>query len=129
MSTTILVRQKWTKEDIQASLEVKGKKKGRVAGGWIHDLAALKKVILLCTSCTHKFNPGRVGFVKEKEFPVCQGTCDGCSTFDTRCSWYLWEEGYNEVRSTASDRRALNKTREQRIAKGDLNDYSRIQRF
>ena len=120
MSATILVKQAWTQKDIRDSLEVKGKPKGRVAGGYIADLAALKKVILLCTSCTHKFNPGRVGFVREKEFPVCQGTCDGCSTYDTRCSWYLWEEGYHLVRSTASERRALQKSREKRILQGQL---------
>jgi hypothetical protein len=116
----ILVKKNWTEKDVQDSLEVKGKPKGRVAGGYIADLAALKKVILLCGACTHKFNPGRVGYRREKEFQFCTGTCDGCSTFDTKCYWYVYDEIYKQVRSTAAERRALNEDRAKRIAKGDL---------
>ena len=115
MSVTVLSKQQWTPKQLLAAGEADGKPAKRVAGGWIADIAALKKVVLLCSSCTHKFNPGRVGYCREKEVPWCQGKCDGCNTFDTKCSWYLHEEAYNEVRSTAAERRALNRSREKRI--------------
>jgi hypothetical protein len=120
MSQTILVKKTFTDADVLKSMEAPGRKRGRTAGGWVADIAAQKKVILLCPGCTHKFNPGRVNYRKEKEFPVCQGTCDGCTTFDTRCSWYIYDELYKEVRSTADERRALRKSREARIQKGYL---------
>ena len=121
MRPDILVPKKhWTMRELMKSDEAPPKTRGRTAGGWIADIAALKKVILLCPGCTHKFNPGRVNYRKEKEFPVCQGTCDGCSTFDTRCSWYIYEEYYNQVRSTAEERRALNRSREKRVNQGYL---------
>ena len=120
MSVTVLAKQQWTPKQLLAAGEADPKPARRVAGGWIADLAALKKVILLCPSCTHKFNPGRVNYRREKEFPVAQGKCDGCNTFDSKCSWYVYEELYTEVRSTASERRALNKSREKRIKQGNL---------
>ena len=120
MSVTIINPQQWTPAQVLASTEAGGKKRGRAAGGWIADIAASKKVILLCTSCTHKFNPARVQYRREREFPVAQGKCDGCSTFDLHCAWYVYEGIYTSVRSTAEERRALAKSRESRIKKGQL---------
>lgn len=117
---TILVKQEWTPAKRLKDMETGGKKKNRVAGGWIADLCAQKRVITLCMGCTHKFNPARVGYRREKEFPVCQAVCDGCSTWDPKCSWYIYDELYTSVRSTADERRALAKSREQRIKRGYL---------
>jgi hypothetical protein len=105
-SPTILVKRQYSKAEVMQANEAPGKNHGRTAGSWVHDLCALRKVITLCPLCTHKFNPGRLGYIKEKEFPVVQAKCDGCETFDPRCSMYLFEETYKAVRSTASDRRA-----------------------
>ena len=116
----ILIKRKFSHAEMLKEQLAPGKPKTRVAGGWIADIAAMKKVILLCASCTHKFNPGRVNYRREKEFPVCQGQCDGCNTFDHKCSWYIHEELYKTVRSTAQERRALSLSREKRVAKGDL---------
>lgn len=116
----ILIRRHWTKADLLRDAEAGGKKRGRIAGGWIADIAAQKKVITLCPLCTNKFNPARVGYRKEKEYPVCQAKCDGCSTFDPRCSWYIYDELYTTVRSTADERRALARSREQRMKRGYL---------
>lgn len=116
----ILNPKQWTPKQLLADAEGGGKKRGRAAGGWIADIAAQKKVITLCPLCTNKFNPARVHYRKEKEFPVCQAKCDGCSTFDSRCSWYIYDELYTQVRSTADERRALQKSREQRIKRGYL---------
>lgn len=120
MSQTILIKKHWTPKTFLLSQVTGGKKKGRVAGGWIADLAASKRVITLCQPCTPKFNPGRVGYRKEKEFPTCQAVCDGCSVWDQHCSMYIYEELYTTVRSTADERRALMKSRERRIRDGQL---------
>jgi len=117
----LLIKQEWTPKKLLADAEAGGKKRGRAAGGWIADIAAQKKVITLCQACTHKFNPARVGYRKEKEFPVCQAKCDGCSTYDPYCSWYIYDEFYTQVRSTADERRALAKKREQGIQRGYLD--------
>ena len=116
----LLIKKQWTRAEQLHALEAGGKKKGRAAGGWMADIAAQKKVITLCQGCTHKFNPKRVGYRKEKEFPVCQAKCDGCSTWDPFCSWYIYEELYTTVRSTAEERRALAASRAKRIAHGFL---------
>ena len=117
---TALIRRQWTPNQLLAASEASGKSRGTLAGGWIADLAALKKVILLCGPCTHKFNPGRVNYRREKEYPVAQGKCDGCNTFDPKCSWYIHEEAYKEIRSTAQERRALQRSRELRIRQRNL---------
>lgn len=120
MAHTLLIKQRYTPAQLLAMQEAGGKKRNRVAGGWIADIAAQKKVITLCPLCTNKFNPARVGYRKEKEFPVCQAKCDGCSTFDPRCTLYVYEELYSQVRSTADERRALSKSRERRLKAGYL---------
>jgi len=111
MHTDILIPKKdWKPKDIAKSMEAKGKPKGALAGGWVHDLCASRKVICLCGFCTHKFNPGRLGYVREKVFPVVQAKCDGCGTFDARCVAYFWEETYYQVRSTPNERRKNRET-------------------
>lgn len=118
---TVLIKKNWTKQSLLADQEVGGKPRGRLAGGHVYDLAAAKKVITLCPLCTHKFNPAKVGFRKEKEFPYCTATCDGCSTKnDPKCSMYIFEETYKEVRCTVDERRAWAKSRAQRIKQGYL---------
>ena len=117
-SPTTFIPTKWTDQDALNATEAGGRKRGRAAGGWVADIAAQKKVITLCPLCTGKFNPARVNYRKEKEFPYCAAKCDGCSTFDTKCSWYIYDELYTQVRSTASERRALAQTREKRVARG-----------
>ena len=120
MSHTILIKQQWTPKTRLMASVTGGKKKGRAAGGWIADLAASKRVITLCPPCTPKFNPARVGYRKEKEFPTCHAVCDGCSVMNQYCSLYIYEELYTTVRSTAEERRALAKSRAQRIQRGAL---------
>jgi hypothetical protein len=117
---TILIKKEWTRQQVLDAHEEGGRKRGRTAGSWVDEIASQKKVITLCPECTPKFNPGKVGYRKEKEFPVCQAKCDGCSTQDNRCSMYIYGELYNKVRSTAEERRALNRDRAKRMAQGYL---------
>jgi hypothetical protein len=113
--STILIKKEWTRQEILDAHEVGGRKRGRTAGSWVDEIASQKKVITLCPECTPKFNPAKVGYRKEKEFPVCSAKCDGCSTLDNRCSMYIYAELYSTVRSTAEERRALAKRRAQRV--------------
>jgi hypothetical protein len=117
MSVTILAKREFTQTEVLKAMEAPGKTRGRGAGGWVHDLCALRKVITLCPLCTHKFNPGRLGYIKEKEFPVVQATCDGCQTFDSKSTAYFFEETYQTVRSTSTDRRAARTAERKRAAK------------
>ena len=117
---TILVPKPYTKQQRLKGMEAPGKTKGRTAGSWVDDIAAQKKVILLCPLCTNKFNPARVHYRKEKEFPYAVGRCDGCGTQDLRCSWYVYDELYSTVRCSMDERRALAKWREKALAKGSL---------
>lgn len=114
---TVHVPREFTKQEITASMEAPNKTVGRTAGSWVHDLCALHKVVTLCDFCRPKFNPGRLGYIREKEFPVVQATCDGCSTFNPKCTAYFWEETYKDVRSTAADRRAERSAYIRRCAK------------
>ena len=106
MSHEVLIKKEWTRSSILAAHEAGGRKKGRPAGGWVDDLAQQKKVITLCSACQNKFNPGRVGFKREKEFPYTLATCDGCSVKNAHCAMYIYAETYATVRSTENDRRA-----------------------
>lgn len=102
----VCVKREYTKQERAKDMEANGHTKGTTAGSWISDLCALRKVITLCSFCQHKFNPRRLGYIQEKEFPVVQAKCDGCDTFDPRCKAYFFEETYTSVRSTAAHRRA-----------------------
>jgi hypothetical protein len=117
---TLLIKKEWTRQSILDAHEVGGRKKGRTAGGWVDELAAQKKVITLCPLCTGKFNPGKVGYRKEKEYPFCTAKCDGCSVTDTKCSMYIYGELYTQVRSTADERREWARQRQLGIERGQL---------
>lgn len=106
MSVEILVRRDWTPADRLKAMEDKGRPQGRVAGGWMADLAALRKCIVLCSFCAPKFNPKRYQYRKEAEFQA-RGRCDGCKANDIHCTMYVAEETYSQVRMTRDDVRAM----------------------
>jgi len=61
-----------------------GPPKRRTAGGWVADLAALDKAIVLCEVCERKWEPKRHGYERRKAVPGYDhvvGDCDGCGTF------------------------------------------------
>ena len=78
MSIEVIAKQKWTDQDRLKATEDKGRHWKRPAGGYIDDLAALRKCIVLCSFCVHKFNPRRNRYRKETDFPQVTGRCDGC---------------------------------------------------
>lgn len=121
MSIEIRVPRLYSVWERIKDMEAPWKKKGQTAGTFIHDLCAQQSVITLCPLCTNKFNPGRLGYRKEKEIPRWQATCLGCNTFDPNCTTYIYEETYSKVRSTADERRGLAKKRELAIKRGHFD--------
>lgn len=117
---TVLIKKDWTVQQVLDAHEAGGRKRGRTAGSWVDEIASQKKVITLCPECTYKFNPAKVNYRKEKEFPYSIATCDGCSAKNQQCSVYIYDALYSEVRCTAEDRRAWARSREQRIKQGRL---------
>lgn len=68
----------WTDQRRTLALESTGRKPGQTAGTHVSDLAALKKTILLCSSCRPKFDDKAYGYVTSARLPMCGGKCDGC---------------------------------------------------
>lgn len=56
-----------------------GRRHDRLAGGYVDDLAELKKAILLCPVCRPKFDAMRAGYGHRRGVPSqAMGDCDGC---------------------------------------------------
>lgn len=68
--------------------EAKGRPGTRAPGGWIADLVALRKNVLLCDGCDAKWQPRRAGYRQQFVDPYVIGRCDGCmsSAFPVK-SW------------------------------------------
>lgn len=81
---------------LNASLD-RGRPRLITPGGYIYDLAALSKAILLCWKCSRKFNYQSVGYkivpsvVPGHRFVISK--CDGCKDFLVQCSLYQKIEG------------------------------------
>ncbi len=66
--------------------------RGRVAGSWIMDLAALSKAITLCFGCQRKFDHKRCGYHPTALLPTSPyviGDCDGCRESLVRCTLFV----------------------------------------
>ena len=107
MSIEVIAKQQWTDQDRLKATEDKGRHWKRPAGGYIDDLSALRKSIVLCSQCIYKFNPRLNRYRKETDFPQVMGRCDGCKAHDARCTLYVAEELYAQVRMTRDDVRAM----------------------
>lgn len=86
-----------------------GPPKRRVPGGFVAgDLAELKKSILLCPSCHHKFDWKRYCYypVWKYEHMNVRGNCDACKAHTDVGRFFLHETNVNRVIVTkAEDRR------------------------
>ena len=113
----LLIRKQYTKQDHARRMEADPRRHGKPHGSYVVDLADLRKMVLLCPACVHKFDYKRHKFRKEKEFPYVNGKCDACLVFDTYCSMFIAEEIYTTVRSTAQDRREQQRLWQKQLAK------------
>lgn len=71
----------WNSPEGRLRMVEGGKRKHTTAGSHIADLAALKKTICLCDTCSSRFNPTSVDYIQAKRPPLSQGAvgeCDGC---------------------------------------------------
>lgn len=66
---------------------------GRLAGGWISDLVALNRSILLCPFHVNKFTPKQYGYEAWRmHTPFVFGTCDDCKQAHPRCKMWIPEQ-------------------------------------
>lgn len=84
------------KERLKAD-EDPGRPSGRIAGGWVSDLAALQKFIMLCPFCISKFNPRRAGYEVWRQHIYCVGKCDGCKQMSTYTKGFIHEVYHQTV--------------------------------
>ena len=71
----------WTGPRRLAAVASTGRGSGRLPGGYVADLADLKKALILCSYCVPKFNAARAGYVTRANLPLVTGKCDGCNNF------------------------------------------------
>jgi hypothetical protein len=77
----VIVKRDWGVKDIAKSYEDPGRKKGKPSGSYIDDLVALKKAVILCDSCLHKFNAERAKYEKPARYSTVRAKCDDCREF------------------------------------------------
>lgn len=73
--------------------EDRGMNSGRLRGGYVADLVALKKAVTLCTDsvapCWKKFNAKAENYVVSRTIPMVRGKCDGCGQYSNLARMYL----------------------------------------
>lgn len=86
MGLTILVpRPETARRRFQAAASG-GRRVGAVVGSYVSDLAALRKTIMLCALCVHRFNPRRYQYEPWRRDLYAVAACDDCraTTHGTR---------------------------------------------
>lgn len=90
MSVTVLVPKPVTTARVLKSLEAPGRRVGSLAGTWNADRVALRKAIILCDFCAHKFNPRRVNY--ERWRPCTSiAKCDDCRRMSPHAVVFIHE--------------------------------------
>ena len=88
-----LLNMKDPKVRLKAAEWKGGPGKGRLAGGWIADMAALKKAVLLCDFCVRRWAPRNYGYRRRNLWPgqsFAFARCDGCGRTQ-QCFMHLHE--------------------------------------
>lgn len=89
----ILVPKRWTKRDIARNAEHAGRRTGLPAGGYMSDLVALRKAIVLCWRCRRKFNAKAAHYTKHPNIPFVRfSRCDGCRELAMKAELFIHEE-------------------------------------
>jgi hypothetical protein len=97
MSLEILIPKPMTPQRRLQANEAPGRKVGRLAGGHISDLAALKHCLTLCPECRKKFNHVRNDYVLWRREWFVVAHCDGCRELNPRCLAFIHESTVPDV--------------------------------
>lgn len=89
---TAIIRRDWTKAEKTFSHAHTGYKSDRLPGGYIYDLVALQKCVILCPSCSPKFDSTKNGYVIPRNIPRTSGRCDGCKNFHHMNTMFMHHE-------------------------------------
>lgn len=104
MSLTIHVPTPDTPAKVRKAAIAPGRPSNRVAGGWIDDHVALKKMISLCPFCVPKFNPrGNHYELWRSVYTVAK--CDDCNQHDLRCKSFIHQSTHDAVGDWSRSRR------------------------
>ena len=82
----------FSRKAIIAASEDYGRPWNRPAGGWVSDLTALQKFVMLCPFCGPKFNPKKADYEVWRTNAFHVGKCDGCKELSTYLCGYIHQE-------------------------------------
>ena len=77
-----------------AADEAPGRPWNRTAGGWVADLTALHKFVILCPFCVPKFNPRQNQYEPWRRHNMIVGRCDGCKQVSTQARGYMHQANH-----------------------------------
>jgi hypothetical protein len=89
MVALITLDRNMTARQRAGAAEARPRAAGRLAGGYLADMAALRKAIALCVNCRPKFNAAAHGYATPGNIPFVQDRCDGCKTYSTRAHFLV----------------------------------------
>lgn len=96
MSLTILVPRPDSPARRMAASEHPGRPSGQLGGAWNADLTALRKCVILCDFCIHKFHPRRHGYEPWRQ-TLTRARCDDCKQYSARCMTFIHESTHDAV--------------------------------
>jgi hypothetical protein len=70
---------------------------GMLAGTWVDDFVALRKMIMLCPHCLHKFNPKRHHYEIWRRDLYSFGKCDDCNQHTPYLKSFIHESTHTHV--------------------------------
>ena len=88
----LIKKDRSSKEHLKFIAPRAGAPRGRLGGGWLADLAALEKAIILCDGCVRKWDPSAYDYEQRNVWPGQRsvvGPCDGCGQFSYQARLHL----------------------------------------
>lgn len=70
--------------------EYRGRNVGKPHGTFVTDEAEQKLGVILCSGCSHKFDPVKYHYYLTREFRI-QGRCDACREYTPGVNFYIHE--------------------------------------
>jgi len=70
--------------------EFAGRNVGKPHGTFVTDEAEQQMGVVLCSGCSHKFDPAKYHYYLTREFCI-QGRCDACKEHTQGANFYIYE--------------------------------------